>query len=108
MVDWDRIRELRDEIGEEDYAEVVDLFFAEIDEAMRRLDRPATLREREAELHFVKGSALNIGFRALGELCRSAEDSAAKGTLDEAQVRAVAESYSASRRAFEGGQDRAA
>ncbi len=40
MIDWERTRELREEIGDEDYAEVIDLFFEEVDEAIARLRRP--------------------------------------------------------------------
>ena len=32
MIDWKRVRELRDEIGEEDFSEVVDLFLEEVEE----------------------------------------------------------------------------
>ncbi|WP_322867234.1 hypothetical protein U5922_014250 [Aquicoccus sp. G2-2] len=39
MIDWRKVTELRDEIGEEDFAEVVDLFLAEIDEAIGQLCR---------------------------------------------------------------------
>jgi histidine phosphotransfer protein HptB len=108
MVNWDRISELRDEIGEEDYAEVVDLFFAEVDSAIARLSLPGTMHQRESDLHFLKGSALNLGFDALGGLCAESELRAARGTLDEAEVLLVIESYRASRAAFEAGQPAAA
>ena len=104
MVNWDRIRELREEIGEEDCAEVVDLFFAEVDAAIERLGHPGTSREREVDLHFLKGSALNLGFDALGSLCQTGELRAVAGTLEEAEVRAVIETYHASRAAFAAGE----
>ena len=108
MVNWDRIRELREEIGEEDFAEVVDLFFAEVEMAIERLGRPATPAERETDLHFLKGSALNLGFDALGGLCEAGESRAASGLLEEAEVRAVIEIYHASRAAFAAGRTSAA
>lgn len=108
MVNWDRIRELRAEIGEEDYAEVVVLFFAEVDAAIERLARPATPREREIDLHFLKGSALNLGFERLGRLCEAAEQRAGAGALDEAELRAVIDAYHASRQVFADGHPPAA
>lgn len=108
MVNWDRIRELREEIGEEDYAEVVELFFAEVSAAIERLGRPGTDKEREADLHFLTGSALNLGFDALGRLCQAGEVRAVAGTLEDAEVRAVVETYHASRTAFAAGEAAAA
>ena len=108
MVDWDRIRELRDEIGDDDYAEVVELFFLEVEEVIERLGRPGTAAEREADLHFLKGSAVNLGFTTFGGVCAQGEVRAVEGTFDEAGIRAVIECYGTSRRAFEAGRARAA
>lgn len=108
MVDWDRISELRDEIGEEDYAEVVELFFSEVETAIERLGQPATLAQREEDLHFVKGSSLNLGFTTLGALCERGERRAVEGTLEDAEVREVIETYHASREAFDAGRATAA
>jgi HPt (histidine-containing phosphotransfer) domain-containing protein len=69
MINWDRVNELRHEVGEEDFAEVVAIFLEEVDAVLSRMHpgaEPASLRE---DLHFLKGSALNLGFRALGALC---------------------------------------
>lgn len=101
MLDWNRIRELRDEIGEDDYAEIVEMFFAEVEETVARLGRPADLAERETDLHCLKGCALNLGFAHLGELCRKAEADAADGSLEQADVDAVLAAYAASRKVFE-------
>jgi histidine phosphotransfer protein HptB len=101
MLNWDRIRELRDEIGEEDYAEVIELFFEEVDATISRLTRPGSMCEREADLHFLRGSALNIGFSVLGELCEKGELRAIEGTLDESDIATVINTYAASRDAFD-------
>ena len=34
MIDWERVRELRSEIGADDFAEVVEMFLSEADEAV--------------------------------------------------------------------------
>lgn len=80
MIDWDRVEELRDEVGAEDFDEIALLFLQEVDEVGARLagtPDPATL---EADLHFLKGSALNLGFARLGALCSEGERLAAAGS----------------------------
>ena len=73
MIDWDRIGELRAEIGEDDFAEVLDLFFEDVDDAVVRL-RSATGQGPLAEaLHFLKGSAQNLGLSQVSALCAQAE-----------------------------------
>jgi HPt (histidine-containing phosphotransfer) domain-containing protein len=101
MLDWDRIRELREEIGEEDYAEVVELFFEEVESAVERLGQPGTIEQRESDLHFLKGSALNLGFAKLGALCEAGEHKAAQGVIDEHEIADVISAYSESREAFD-------
>ncbi len=48
----------------DDFAEVVEMFLEEADEVAGRL-RGAAPTDVEAELHFLKGSALNLGFASL-------------------------------------------
>jgi HPt (histidine-containing phosphotransfer) domain-containing protein len=73
MISWERVHELRDEVGEDDFAEVVELFLEEVDAVMARLRGARDLASYEADLHFLKGSAMNLGFRALGALCHDRE-----------------------------------
>ncbi|WP_172327722.1 Hpt domain-containing protein [Mangrovicoccus sp. HB161399] len=71
MLDWTRIEELRDEVGADAFAEVVELFLEEVGGVLDRLDPgSATLEE---DLHFLKGAALNLGFAKLAGLCREGE-----------------------------------
>ena len=108
MIDWERVDQLRDEVGAEDFAEVVDLFLEEVDEVIARLsDAPDPLRH-ERDLHFLKGSALNLGFAALAALCEAGERAAAAGRADTVEIAPVLECYSRSRRAFEATLGRAA
>ena len=72
MIDWDRVEELKSEVGEDDFAEVVEMFFEEVAEAIERLCGPAPKTIAE-DFHFIKGSALNIGLTEVSELCRSTE-----------------------------------
>lgn len=74
MIDWDRVSELISEVGEDEFAEVVDMFFEEVGEALEGLSGKNGIDLGEG-LHFVKGSALNIGLITVSELCQTAENS---------------------------------
>jgi HPt (histidine-containing phosphotransfer) domain-containing protein len=74
MIDRARVNDLRDEVGAEDLAEVVRMFCEEVEETLDRLrSRPS--RSLADDLHFLKGSALNIGMSEVGTLCQSFEAS---------------------------------
>jgi HPt (histidine-containing phosphotransfer) domain-containing protein len=75
MIDWTRVRALRDEIGAEDFDEVVALFLDEVGEAAGKLDS-APPGELPAALHFLKGSAMSIGFADFAALCGAGEKEA--------------------------------
>ena len=96
LVDETRLRALREEVGDDGYDEVLALFLAESDEAVGRLEVWAGGEIPGAELHFLKGIALNLGFDDLAALCRKAE----KGDgFDPAALRRV---YDQTRLAMEG------
>lgn len=104
MIDWARVAELRDEIGNEDFAEVVTLFLEEADEVVQRLAECSDAKSLESALHFLKGSALNLGFESLAQLCQDGERMAASGSV-EVDTAAVAAEYDGSKAAFEAGLD---
>ncbi|MGY6411232.1 MAG: Hpt domain-containing protein [Alkalilacustris sp.] len=105
MIDWDRVRELRSEVGAEDFAEVVELFLSEVDDATARLAAGPDRSRLQDDLHFIKGSAYNLGFDRLGTLCAAGEQQAAAGNADQVDLDALLECYAASRRAFVDGLD---
>lgn len=85
MIDWDRIEELRGELGDEDFSEIASMFLDEIVEtvsALQGIGDPPSLRDA---YHGLKGSALNLGFAELARLCAEAEK--APGTADIAAIR---------------------
>jgi HPt (histidine-containing phosphotransfer) domain-containing protein len=104
MIDWDRVAKLRDEVGAENFSEVVCLFLEEADEATQRPLAPGDAKSLESLLHFLKGSALNLGFSDLALLCQAGERLAAQGDIstDLNQIRAV---YAASKTTFTAGLD---
>lgn len=69
-IDWDRVLELREEVGEDAFAEVLEMSVEEIDEVFDRLDAGAA---EAGDLHFLKGAALNLGMAEFSAACRDGE-----------------------------------
>lgn len=101
MINWSQVNELREEVGAEDFEEVVAIFLEEVQEVVDELQgkRPDA-GQLESKMHFLKGSALNLGFDAFSALCASGEKSAAAGDGDAVDIGAVLDCYSASRTVF--------
>jgi histidine phosphotransfer protein HptB len=97
MIKWARVRELKDEVGEDSYFELQAIFLAEVEEALTRLTPARSAGELEADLHFLKGSALNIGLARLAELCHYGEQAAKTGTLVPEALSTIIETYATSR-----------
>ena len=103
MIEWARVEELRSEVGPENFPEVVALFLEETDAAMAALNPDAGPAKVRQALHFLKGSALNLGLSDLAAICQEGERKAAAGqgiAVDAAQVAAI---YRASRARLLGG-----
>lgn len=103
MIDWDRVNELREEIGAEDFREVVDMFLEEVDEIIECLTTAPNPAKYEQNLHFLKGSALNLGFKDFATLCADGEHRAANGQQSDIEINAVITCYQASKSQFETG-----
>ncbi len=73
LVNRERLAALRGEIGEDGFEEVVELFLRESEEVVARLGAQGPGAMSEADLHFLKGSALTLGFDELAALCRQSE-----------------------------------
>lgn len=100
MIDWDRTAELRSEIGAEDYSEVVAMFLDEMEEEMVSLRKVPAAEQLEGRLHFLKGSALNLGFSAFAALCQAGETAAAKHDFDQIDLCDLAKVYDKSKSEF--------
>ena len=100
MIDWGRIDELKQEIGADGFAEVVELFLDEVEDVVMRLKTTPNPATFEADLHFLKGGAWNLGFKDFGGLCQDGERRAADGKAMEIDISRVIESYFASKQAF--------
>ncbi|WP_424941403.1 Hpt domain-containing protein [Aliiroseovarius sp. S253] len=100
MIDWSRVNELKDEIGEEDFGEVAEIFLEEVDEVIARLRSNPDPAQFEHDMHFLKGSALNLGFQDLSEICSQNEQAAANGQGNQIQLAPVFTAYDQSKLEF--------
>lgn len=100
MIDWNRVTELRDEIGAEDFGEVVEIFLEEVEEEIAKLRGPVDHGNLESTLHFLKGSALNLGFENFSGLCQQGESAAAAGNGQSIDVPAIVDCYDISKAEF--------
>ncbi len=99
MIDWFRVTELRDEIGAEDFEEVVEIFLEEVEGVLDKL-RADDRSELEQDLHFLKGSALNLGFQAFSEKCQEGERLSSQGQADTVNLVEIVALYESSKTNF--------
>ena len=88
-IDWARVRELRNEIGAQDFAEVAELFLDEVASAVSALGSDPAEGSIASGLHFIKGSALNLGFAGLADACRRGESLASQGNANSVDIGGV-------------------
>ncbi|QDC07980.1 Hpt domain-containing protein [Oceanicola sp. D3] len=102
MIDWARVSELRDEVGDEAFEEVTELFLEEVEEVLIKFEAGQSASWEE-DFHFLKSSALNMGFTEVAQLCQDGELRARQGGAGASEAAAVVASFRASRVAFEQG-----
>ncbi|MCO4776140.1 MULTISPECIES: Hpt domain-containing protein [Lentibacter] len=94
MINWNKADELREDIGVDDFGEIVEVFLQEVEEELATLtDKPVA--ELPASMHFLKGSALNLGFEDFAEKCRQGERAA-----NQIEISALLSCYNASKKQF--------
>ncbi len=102
MIDWQQVQQLEEDIGAEDFGDVVILFLSEVDEAVAQLETHCTdaANDLGPALHFLKGSAYNLGFQAFGDLCSEGEKRVERGDFDLSELPQVATLYVQSKETF--------
>lgn len=100
MIDWNRVNELQDEVGIEDFREVSAMFLEEVEDTMTRMIAVPDLSTLEEDMHFLKGSALNLGFEQFSTLCQAGESAAGNGQPETICLDDIFESYASSKAAF--------
>ncbi|WP_299983647.1 Hpt domain-containing protein [uncultured Ruegeria sp.] len=103
MIQWSRVRQLRDEVGADEFDEVVEIFLEEVQEVLIKLRNDTVRSEIEQNLHFLKGSALSLGFDSFSKLCQDGERNAAAGETDSVDLPAIFAAYDESRSLFQTG-----
>lgn len=98
LIDWNKVNELRNEVGAEDFDEVVELFLEEVEQVISQLGNEG--RSPEHDLHFLKGSALNLGFAHFSNLCSAGETAANQGHLEGLDFGEITMSYEQSKSGF--------
>ncbi|MFC3613492.1 Hpt domain-containing protein [Lutimaribacter marinistellae] len=103
MIDWSRVTQLRDEVGAEDFEEVVAIFLEEVEEVILRLRSWPDMSLLDKDLHFLKGSALSLGFQSFSNMCQEGERTAAEGKPEHVDIAELANEFERSKMAFLGG-----
>lgn len=97
MISAERVAELKSEVGEDDFLEIVGLFMTESDDIIDRLRSVSDPSGAEDLLHALKGSALNLGFDELARLCREGQGGSVGSRLWESQLDHLLEVYEQSK-----------
>ena len=100
MLNWNRIAELQSEIGAETFLEVVEIFLEEVEALIDPYRSGKQPENIAAEMHFLCGSAMNLGFDDFGNLCREVEHAVISNTQAPVDLSLICESYDASKIEF--------
>ncbi len=82
MIDWARVGELREEVGAEDFDEVVEIFLEEAEETLTPLRKNPICNTPGPVLHFLKGMSGNLGFQPVRKICETLEKTHDEGPMD--------------------------
>lgn len=100
MIEWSRVKELQGEVGADDFGEVVELFLEEVEEVITRLETKPSCDNLEQDLHFLKGSALSLGFLGFSRLCHDGEQKSAAGHAETVDIGAIISEFRVSKDDF--------
>lgn len=100
MINWNRVNELRDDFGEDVFTEIVTVFLEETDGVINRLKSVGIDPELGKTMHFLKGSALNLGFTQMASLSQLAETAATQNQASLGMIANVINSYESSKSHF--------
>lgn len=101
MIQWSRVEELCDEVGQDDFGEVVELFLEEVEDVIARLRDTPDRGQLEQDLHFLKGSALSLGFERFSSLCQDGEQKSASGQADAVDLGQIIKIFEQSKHLFQ-------
>lgn len=96
MIDWTRVDELRNEFGDDDFDEIVEIFLSEVAELIEQLEADLHPADLSKKLHFLKGCSLNLGFQQVSEQCQVGETLAGNGAINDVDTAGLVALYKAS------------
>lgn len=104
MINWDQVKQLEEDIGAEDFGDVVVMFIEEVDEAVDTLRTDPQLSDDDlaAAMHFLKGSAANLGLTDFAGYCSDSEKKAQSGESAQVNLSTVVTLYDQSKVLFLG------
>ena len=73
MIDRNRLIEMREDVGADSFLTIADLFLSEVQERLDGVEAMGAEALDNDTLHFLRGSALNIGFSDFAQLCEQGE-----------------------------------
>lgn len=100
VINWDQVRRLRDDVGHDEFEEIIDLFLEEVESIVDKLRHPINNNALENDLHSLKGSAMNLGFESFSQLCFVGEKQAAAGKTEDVDLMVIISSFDASKEDF--------
>ena len=94
MIDWAQLESLKAEMGES-FPEIIALFLEEAGEIVVRLEHGENrdARALAADLHALKGAALNLGLDSLARRCAEGEKNAEAGEVNQIALPALIACY---------------
>lgn len=96
MIDWDRITELKNDMGQDEFPALVSIFLDEVENALSNLNGQTA--PIEADFHFLKGSALTLGFQDLAKLASAGEIALHQDADAQVEVSPIAKAYDLEKR----------
>lgn len=102
MIDWAQVDEMKLEMGS-GFSEVVTMFLDEVGEVIGRLEAGPNPESLGADLHFLKGAALNLGFSDFADLCENGEKLALQNQINQIDIDGLLICYRASCEVFRAG-----
>ena len=100
MIDWTQVKSLRDDVGAEEFEEIVDIFLEEVEEVIGKLRKTPDINSLENDMHFLKGSAMNLGFYEFSQMCLQGEKLSANGNATEVDLPKILTCFDASKTTF--------
>ncbi|MGN0932016.1 Hpt domain-containing protein [Falsigemmobacter intermedius] len=79
MLNLQQLDDLRSDVGEDGFADLIALFLEETDGVVARMTAPGPKMDPAADFHFLKGAARNLGLESFSAVCHEAELAAAAG-----------------------------